>query len=31
MKHKQPNFKGKAWFENRLSTYNSKDINTYIN
>ena len=22
--HKQPNFNGKAWSKNRLSTYNSK-------
>ena len=29
--HKQPNFKGKAWSKNRLSTYNSKEIDTYIN
>ena len=29
--HKQLNFKGKAWSKNRLSTYNSKEINTYIN
>ena len=29
--HKQPNFKGKAWSKNRLRTYNSKEINTYIN
>ena len=29
--HKQPNFTGKAWSKNRLSTYNSKEIDTYIN
>ena len=29
--HKQPNFKGKAWSKNCLSTYNPKEIYTYIN
>ena len=31
MNHKQPNFKGKTWSKNQLSTYNLKEISTYIN